>query len=40
MISSGNIDWPKLITDGEWLAIAIELEDNSFLQERLKWLVP
>jgi len=40
MISSGNIDWPRLISDGEWLAIAIEVEDNSFLQEQSRWPVP
>jgi tetratricopeptide (TPR) repeat protein len=40
MMSSGKIDWPKLISDGEWLAIAIEVEDNSFLQERSRWPVP
>jgi len=40
MISSGNIDWPKLVSDGEWLAIMIEVADNSFLQERSRWPVP
>jgi tetratricopeptide (TPR) repeat protein len=39
MISSGNIDWSKLISDGEWLAIMIEVADNSFLQERSRWPV-
>jgi hypothetical protein len=40
LISIGNIDWPKLLTDGEWLAIAIKVEDNSFLQEQSRWPVP
>ena len=40
MISNGNIDWSKLVSDGEWLAIIIEVADNSFLQERSRWPVP
>ena len=30
MISSGNVDWPKLIADGERLGIAVEQEDQNF----------
>jgi hypothetical protein len=30
MISSGKIDWPKLIADGERLGIAIEQEEQNF----------
>jgi tetratricopeptide (TPR) repeat protein len=33
MISSGNIDWPKLVADGERLGIAIEQEDDKFRQQ-------
>ena len=33
MISSGNIDWPKLVVDGESLGIAIEQEDDKFRQQ-------
>ena len=33
MISSGNIDWPKLVADGESLGIAIEQEDDKFRQQ-------
>ena len=40
MLANGNIDWPKLVSDGEWLAIMIEVADNSFLQERSRWPVP
>jgi tetratricopeptide (TPR) repeat protein len=37
IIDSGNIDWPKLISDGEFIAIAIEVEDNRFLQEETRF---
>ena len=37
MIDSGKIDWPKLISDGEFIAIAIEVEDNRFLQEETRF---
>ena len=37
MIDSGNIDWPKLISDGKFIAIAIEVEDNRFLQEETRF---
>jgi tetratricopeptide (TPR) repeat protein len=30
MISSGNVDWPKLIADGERLGIAVEQEEQNF----------
>jgi len=30
MISSGKIDWPKLIADGERLGIAVEQEEDNF----------
>ena len=33
MISSGNIDWPRLVADGESLRIAIEQEDDKFRQQ-------
>jgi tetratricopeptide (TPR) repeat protein len=33
MISSGNIDWPKLVADGERLGIAIEREDDMYRQD-------
>jgi tetratricopeptide (TPR) repeat protein len=36
MISSGNIDWPKLIADGERLGIAIEQEEDNFRVQYLK----
>jgi tetratricopeptide (TPR) repeat protein len=32
MISSGKIDWPKLIADGEALGIRIEREDDMYRQ--------
>jgi tetratricopeptide (TPR) repeat protein len=32
MISSGNIDWPKLVANGERLGIAIEQEDDKYRQ--------
>jgi tetratricopeptide (TPR) repeat protein len=31
MISSGNIDWPKLIADGQRLGIAVEVEEQNFV---------
>src|SRR6266481_5428300 len=36
MISSGKIDWPKLIADGERLGIAIEQEEDNFRVQNLK----
>jgi tetratricopeptide (TPR) repeat protein len=36
MISSGKIDWPKLIADGERLGIAVEQEEQNFRVESLK----
>jgi tetratricopeptide (TPR) repeat protein len=36
MISSGNIDWPKLIADGERLGIAVEREEDNFRVQYLK----
>ena len=30
MISSGNIDWPRLVSDGERLGIAIEQQDDLY----------
>jgi tetratricopeptide (TPR) repeat protein len=33
MISSGNIDWPKLVADGERLGIGIEQEDDRYRQQ-------
>jgi tetratricopeptide (TPR) repeat protein len=36
MISSGKIDWPRLITDGEALGIAIEQEEDDFRVQDLK----
>jgi tetratricopeptide (TPR) repeat protein len=30
MISSGNVDWPKLIADGERVGIAVEQEEQNF----------
>jgi hypothetical protein len=36
MISSGKIDWPKLITDGERLGIAIEQEEDDFRVQTLR----
>jgi tetratricopeptide (TPR) repeat protein len=36
MISSGRIDWPKLIADGERLGIAIEQEEQNFRVQSLK----
>jgi tetratricopeptide (TPR) repeat protein len=35
MISSGKIDWPKLIADGERLGIAVEQEEQNFRIESL-----
>jgi tetratricopeptide (TPR) repeat protein len=35
MISSGKIDWPKLIADGERLGIAVEQEEQNFRVESL-----
>ena len=31
MISSGNIDWPKLVADAERLGIAVEQEEQNFV---------
>jgi hypothetical protein len=36
MISSGKIDWSKLITDGESLGIAIEQEEDDFRVQTLR----
>jgi len=36
MISSGKIDWPKLIADGERLGIAVEQEEQNFRVQNLK----
>jgi tetratricopeptide (TPR) repeat protein len=36
MISSGKIDWPKLIADGERLGIAIEQEEDNFRVQNLR----
>jgi tetratricopeptide (TPR) repeat protein len=36
MISSGNIDWPKLIADGERLGITMEQEEDNFRVQYLK----
>ncbi len=36
MISSGNIDWPKLIADGERLGIRVEQEEQNFRVQNLK----
>jgi tetratricopeptide (TPR) repeat protein len=36
MISSGKIDWPKLVADGERLGIAVEQEEQNFRVESLK----
>jgi tetratricopeptide (TPR) repeat protein len=36
MISSGKIDWPKLIADGERLGIAIEQEEQNFRVQSLR----
>ena len=36
MISSGKIDWPRLIADGERLGIAIEQEEQNFWVQYLK----
>jgi len=36
MISSGKIDWPKLIADGERLGIAIEQEEQNFRVQNLR----
>jgi len=36
MISSGNIDWPKLIADGERLGIAVEQEEQNFRVQNLR----
>jgi tetratricopeptide (TPR) repeat protein len=36
MVSSGNIDWPRLIADGEALGIAIEQEEDDFRVQDLK----
>jgi tetratricopeptide (TPR) repeat protein len=33
MISSGNIDWPQLIAEGEWLGIRIEEEEDRARQQ-------
>ena len=36
MISSGKIDWPKLIADGERLGIAIEQEEQNFRVQNVR----
>src|SRR6266436_1625213 len=36
MISSGKIDWPKLIADGERLGIAVEQEEDNFRVQNLR----
>ena len=36
MISSGKIDWPKLVADGERLGIAIEQEEQNFPVQSLR----
>jgi len=36
MISSGKIDWPKLIADGERLGIRVEQEEQNFRVQNLK----
>ncbi len=36
MISSGKIDWPKLVADGERLGIAIEQEEHNFRVQSLR----
>jgi tetratricopeptide (TPR) repeat protein len=36
MISSGNIDWPKLIANGERLGIAVEQEEQNFRVQNLR----
>jgi len=36
MISSGKLDWPKLIADGERLGIAVEQEEQNFRVQNLK----
>ena len=36
MISSGKIDWPKLIANGERLGIAIEQEEQNFRVQNLR----
>jgi len=36
MISSGKIDWPQLITDGESLGIGIEQEEDDFRVQSLR----
>jgi hypothetical protein len=36
MISSGKIDWPKLIADGERLEIAVEQEEQNFRVQNLR----
>ena len=33
MISSGKIDWPQLVADGERLGIGIEKEEDIFREE-------
>jgi hypothetical protein len=36
MISSGKIDWPQLIADGESLGIGIEQEEDDFRVQSLR----
>jgi tetratricopeptide (TPR) repeat protein len=36
MISSGNIDWPKLIADGERLGIRVEQEEQNYRTQNLE----
>ena len=35
MISSGNIDWPKLVADGERLGIRVEQEEQNYRTQNL-----
>ena len=36
MMSSGNIDWPKLIADGERLGITVVQEEQNFRVQTLR----
>jgi len=36
MISSGNIDWPRLIANGQRLGIAVEQEEQNFRVQHLR----
>jgi hypothetical protein len=35
MISSGKIDWPKLVADGERLGIRVEQEEQNYRTQNL-----